>query len=272
MLAGRAGISMYNEGTRLMSKTKCLMAAALIAASGAAQAGLSSTWTFTTDYDFRGITQTAHHPALQGSIDYAWDSGFSVGAWASNLNFGDCCSEKVELDLYGGYSKTFESGFGFSVGGVYYTYPGADYGAGLPNLNFWEVNAGVSYKSFSVKYWWSDNFGNAEDGFHLVDPTLDADAWYLEANYSFALPKDITLALHAGMSQGNYWDFPNKVSGGDAPSAEYEDFSIGFSKTFGDFSVTAKYVYPEVKTAYRVRDGAFANDPRAILSVATTFQ
>ncbi len=63
-----------------MSKTKWLMAAGLIAASGAAQAGLSSTWTFTTDYDVRGITQTAHHPALQGSIDYAWDSGFSVGA------------------------------------------------------------------------------------------------------------------------------------------------------------------------------------------------
>jgi uncharacterized protein (TIGR02001 family) len=254
-----------------MTRLKWLIAAGLVVMTGAAQAaGLSSTWTITTDYDFRGITQTAHDAALQGSVDYAWATGFSVGAWVSNINFDNCCDEKVELDLYGGYSKSFDNGFGFTVNGVYYTYPGSSYGPGLPNLSYWEANVGGSYKNFNIKYWYSGNFGHVEDLYRAVDPSLDAKAWYLEANYSFALPKDITLALHAGTSRGHYWDNIGVI--GEGPSAKYEDYSVGFSKTFGDFTVTAKYVYPQVDDVYKLHEGAFSNNPRALLSVATTFQ
>lgn len=256
-----------------MTRIKGLIAAGLIAATGAAQAaGLSSTWTVTNDYDFRGITQSAHEAALQGSVDYAWSSGFSAGAWVSNINFDNCCDEKVELDLYGGYSKSFEGGFGVTVNGVYYTYPGASLGTGLPNPNYWEVNVGANYKNFAVKYWYSGDFGHYEDVFKLIsDGAVDsAKAWYAEANYSFALPKDITVALHAGFSGGDYWDNIGVVSGG--PSAKYEDYSVGFSKTFGDYTVSAKYVYPKVDDAWKVTEHAFANNPRAIISVATTFQ
>jgi len=258
-----------------MNMAKALMAAALVAASGAAQAGLSSTWTITNDYDFRGISQTAHEAALQGSVDYAWSSGLSAGAWLSNVNFGNCCHEKAELDLYGGYSKTLDSGFGFTVNGIYYTYFGADYqaiGPGLPNINFWEVNAGLSYKSLSVKYWYSGDFSNYEDVFKFLSlGTIDsAKAWYAEANYSVGLPRDLTLALHAGFSGGDYWDNLGVLGGG--PSAEYQDYSVGFSKTFGGYTVSARFVYPQVKDPYRVTTGPFSNDRRAIISVATTFQ
>lgn len=37
----------------------------------------------TTDYVFRGITQTSHNAALQGGVDYAHSSGFYVGLWGS---------------------------------------------------------------------------------------------------------------------------------------------------------------------------------------------
>ena len=41
-----------------------------------------------SDYDFRGFSQSAKDPALQGSADYAFgESGFSIGAWASNVDF-----------------------------------------------------------------------------------------------------------------------------------------------------------------------------------------
>ena len=52
----------------------------LLAVAGAAQAGVTSTWTATNDYDFRGITQTAGDPAIQASLDYAADAGWYVGA------------------------------------------------------------------------------------------------------------------------------------------------------------------------------------------------
>ncbi|MEO7386005.1 MAG: TorF family putative porin, partial [Gammaproteobacteria bacterium] len=52
-----------------------LGAVALAAASGAAQAEISSTLTIASDYDFRGITQTALDPAFQASLDWAGESG-----------------------------------------------------------------------------------------------------------------------------------------------------------------------------------------------------
>ena len=70
------------------------IAAIVLARAGvtANAAELSATVTATTDYDFRGITQTAQDPAIQGSIDLATDPGFYAGVWASNVDFGpgDC--------------------------------------------------------------------------------------------------------------------------------------------------------------------------------------
>jgi uncharacterized protein (TIGR02001 family) len=39
----------------------------------------------TSDYIFRGITQTTHSPALQGGVDYTHTSGLYLGGWASNV-------------------------------------------------------------------------------------------------------------------------------------------------------------------------------------------
>src|SRR3974390_1006431 len=40
----------------------------------------------TTDYVFRGVSQTYDEPALQGGINYQNPSGWFGGAWASNVN------------------------------------------------------------------------------------------------------------------------------------------------------------------------------------------
>src|SRR5574343_1685727 len=39
-----------------------------------------------SDYRFRGISQTRLAPALQGGFDYAHESGFYVGTWASSIS------------------------------------------------------------------------------------------------------------------------------------------------------------------------------------------
>ena len=81
----------------------------LLAVSGVSQAQFSSTWTAVSDYDFRGVSQSAKGPALQGSADYAFASGVSIGAWASNVDFdepneGFVSDEDIELDLYVNYA------------------------------------------------------------------------------------------------------------------------------------------------------------------------
>src|SRR3954453_1779900 len=84
---------------RFMRNARVLTALGLLAAAGAANAGGSSTWTATNDYDFRGTTQSAKDPALQASLDYAHDSGWYAGAWASNVDFGTSDPD-LELDVY----------------------------------------------------------------------------------------------------------------------------------------------------------------------------
>ena len=62
-------------------------AAALMAmTSASALAEASANIAFATDYRFRGISQTDKDFAIQGGFDYAWDSGFYIGTWASNVD------------------------------------------------------------------------------------------------------------------------------------------------------------------------------------------
>ncbi len=44
----------------------------------------------TTDYRFRGLTQTQNDPAVQAGFTLAHDSGFLyLGLWGSNVDFGE---------------------------------------------------------------------------------------------------------------------------------------------------------------------------------------
>src|SRR5712691_8225367 len=66
---------------------------------------LSFNASLTTDYRYRGISQTRLQPALQGGADYAFPNGFYVGTWASTIkwikDFGG--GANIEWDIYGGY-------------------------------------------------------------------------------------------------------------------------------------------------------------------------
>lgn len=57
--------------------------------SSIAAAEVSGNISLTNDYRFRGVSQTAGDFAVQGGIDWSFESGFSVGAWASNLDYED---------------------------------------------------------------------------------------------------------------------------------------------------------------------------------------
>ena len=72
-----------------MKLTQGLAAVVLLASASIAQAEITGNASVVSDYNWRGITQTAGDPAIQGGIDYAHDSGFYAGAWGSNVDFGD---------------------------------------------------------------------------------------------------------------------------------------------------------------------------------------
>ncbi len=228
-----------------MKLTHGLAAIGLTLAAAAAHADITGTVTAVSDYDFRGITQTAQDPALQGSIDYTHSSGFYLGAWGSNVDFGDCCDENVEVDVYAGFrgGETVT----YDVGLIYYTYPGAD------SINYPEIYAGLGYKWISGKIWYSNDFGNG-----------DESAIYYEANAAVPLPANFAASAHVGHSDGNYWD---RYYGGG-----YTDWNVGVTYTLGNFVLGLKYIDgSDLKPANDTPNDVGSSDARAVFSVSTTF-
>jgi uncharacterized protein (TIGR02001 family) len=225
----------------------------LLGAAGIAQAGVTSTWTLTNDYDFRGFSQTAKDPAIQASLDYAHDSGFYLGAWASNVDFGPAGGglEEVnyEVDLYAGYTSTIESsGVTWDVGAIQYAYPDES------DFNYLELYGSVAKDWFKGKLWYSPDFGgDITDG--------DTEAWYLDFNGTFPLPQNFSVLAHVGYSTGDYWD---DINGDDVI-----DYSIGVGYTYNKFNLALKYVGQDQDN--EVTGDVFNSEERVVFTVATTF-
>jgi uncharacterized protein (TIGR02001 family) len=231
-----------------MRQVRILAALGLLAAATAANAGVSSTWTLTNDYDFRGVSQSAKDPAVQASLDYAADSGWYVGAWASNVDFGEELDVNYEVDLYTGFSGSAESGLGYDVGVIYYAYPDES------DVNYIEAYGSLSYEWFKGKLWYSNDFGgDSTDG--------DTSAIYIEANATIPLPQDFSILLHAGLSTGDYWD--------DIAGDDVIDYSVGVGYSINHFNLALKYV--DTDTDAVVEDDVFNNEGRVIFTVSTTF-
>lgn len=75
------------------------------------------TWNLaiTSDYVFRGVSQTEEDPALQIGADYAFGAGFYIGAWASNVDFGTGVGADIELDTYVGWARDINDSLSLDI-------------------------------------------------------------------------------------------------------------------------------------------------------------
>jgi uncharacterized protein (TIGR02001 family) len=158
---------------------------ALAVPANAEGPSLSANVALTSDYVFRGISQTAQNPAIQGGFDLSYGI-FWAGVWASNLDFGggpfgqDIAN--LEIDYYAGISPVWK-GITFTVGGLMYTYPGAcDAKCGTGDLDYFELKTGLAYTfaeklTLSVNNYWSPDYSGGLD---------EADALEFGAAYAFA--------------------------------------------------------------------------------------
>ena len=189
----------------------------LLAAS-VAHAEVSGTLTLTSDYLFRGISQTDEKPALQGGLEWAHDSGVYAGAWGSSISWlsdsDPDISSQVELDAYLGIRGDFgDSGVGWDVGAVHYWYPGS-YPAGFNKADTTELYAGLSWSVLGAKYSYAvtDLFGIPDsDGSSNLDVTV---GWEFVPGWSF------------NGAVGKQW------VAGTAGTATYAFWSAGVSKAF----------------------------------------
>ncbi|MBW8327754.1 MAG: TorF family putative porin [Thiobacillus sp.] len=228
---------------------------------------LSGNITLTSDYVFRGVSQTQGGPAIQGGFDYAHASGFYVGTWASNVAWvkegGFKDDSSMEIDLYGGYRGT-AGDFGYDVGVIGYFYPG-DKVAGMPSPNTTEVYLGASWKFLSAKY----SHVVSKNFIGWVNPvTLEEskNSGYIELNANYDLGGGWGVLGHVGMQKVKDYE---TATGGDA---DYTDWKIGVSKDIGFGVVSLAYTDTNADEVccYTIA-GEEVADGRVFVSFSKTF-
>ena len=110
------------RGTNIMNfKTILLASAVALAAPAAAFAGdVAYNVALTSDYVFRGVSQTDEGAALSAGVDVT-AGGWYFGAWASNVDGDFIGSDDLEYDIYGGYKHSFGP-ITIDVGALSYNY------------------------------------------------------------------------------------------------------------------------------------------------------
>lgn len=192
-----------------MKMTKIAMAcgAALLGVSAVAQAEVSANIGVTSNYVWRGMTQTNDQPAISGGVDYAHDSGFYIGTWASNVDDANGTYGTYELDGYAGFGGEVGD-VGYDVGYLYYAYPSGNGG------NFGELYGSVSFQMFTVGLAYTTNADT---------DSAEGDIYYY-ANASFDLPEGFSL----GGTVGHY-DYDANSSG------TYNHYQLDLGKSAGDY-------------------------------------
>jgi len=221
----------------------CGAFAAVAAAPALAQeVVISGNVALTTDYTFRGVSQTDESPAIQGGLDLSAGS-FYAGTWASNINFGTG-GANLELDVYGGYK--FEAGpVAFDVGVIGYLYPGAS--DDLAELDYWE-----GYVKPSIAL--SDQFTLGGAIYYSPEFTGESgDGWYYEINGAFALSPEFSVSGGVGMQTVD-------TAGFFAGEDDYTTYNFGGTYSAMGLGFDLRYVGTDVDNV-----GIF--DDRVVFSV-----
>lgn len=176
--------------------------------------------TLTSDYLFRGISQTGGDAAIQGGFDYTHSSGIYLGTWGSNVgwieDFQGYNSGNMEIDLYGGYRGALGP-VSYDVGVIGYFYPGDDGGAVTGDTT--ELYIGLGWKWFSAKY--SYSISDETFGFANSDGSD-----YLEINASYPVGE-------TGLTLGAHWGTFSFENNG---AQDYDDWKISATYDMGKLS------------------------------------
>lgn len=152
-----------------------LLTAGLTSQAAAQEAPAPAQWAFnvagTSDYVFRGVSQTEEDPAISAGVDLTAGS-FYAGAWASNVSFPGDDDTQAEIDLYGGV-RTETAGWNLDLGVIGYLYASQPDGA---DYDYAEIKVAASRAVGpatvgAAVYYSPDFFGASED-----------EATYIEAN------------------------------------------------------------------------------------------
>jgi uncharacterized protein (TIGR02001 family) len=242
---------------------------------------VSGAATLTSDYRFRGVSQSDEGMAVQGGVTISHESGFYVGAWGSNLaGWGTFGGANMELDLIGGFKLPVGEGT-LDAGLVWYMYP-----SGADTTDFAELYAKLSGSvgpvglTAGVAYAPSQEaLGNAFPVAGPPNPGDKEDNIYLSGDATYGVSGiPLTLKAHIGYSDGNPGLGPNGTS--IAPTGTYFDWLIGADLVpLSGLTLSVAYVDTDISDAdaallgggFTSSEGDQISDATVVFSVTASF-
>lgn len=242
---------------------------------------VSGAATLTSDYRFRGVSQSDEGMAVQGGITLSHSSGFYVGAWGSNLSgWGTFGGANMELDLIAGFKLPVGEGT-LDTGLTWYMYP-----SGASETDFAELyaklsgsvgpvslTAGVAYAPKQ------EALGNAFPVGAPANPGDKEDNLYLSGDAVYGIADTpISLKAHIGYSDGNPGLGPNGTS--VAPTGTYFDWLIGADIVpISGLTLSVAYVDTDISEAeanlirpnFATLDGDSISDATVVFSITASF-
>ena len=198
---------------------------ALADGAEAAKSHWSGSVSLTSDYRFRGVSQTDRNPAVQGEFQYNGSQGIYAGIWASNVDFVGASSE---VDLFVGYNYSLGEDLQIGAEFIYYNYPSAD----SSEFNYFEVIGSASYQIEDIGLSLEVAYGPDVSGTKALAVTGGVEAKVIDSVYLFS--DGISMSGHFGHQ--SY----------DAVNVDYNFYDVGMTASAGAFALDVRYVSTDV--------------------------
>lgn len=195
--------------------------------------------TLTSDYVFRGVSQTDENPAVQGGFDVSGDLLYA-GLWGSNANYDGASGE---FDVYVGLTKDFGS-LSLDFGAVHYGYPGNS------SVNTEDVYLIGGFGPVEVGYYQT----TSADWFGVDN---GAGTTYTYGSYTLALNEVISASFSYGQTA---------IAGDGNDTGDYADTKTAL--TFPLFGTDIELAYTTTSYDDPAGDVGLIDDSRFIVSVS----
>lgn len=194
-----------------------------------AESNFSWNFTLTSDYVFRGVSQTMRDGAVQGGFDYSFgDSGFYVGTWGTNVDYGPG-SPDIEIDTYIGWNTDLSDEWNFDLMLTRYNYLGES--AAFGSIDYPELIGVLTWdETIAATLAYTNDYSNT-----------GMDSTYFGLTGTWEVGNGFSINAGAG-----YTTFEG---GGD-----YNDWNLGVSRQFGPVNAALNYYDTDINGP-RASDG-----------------
>lgn len=206
---------------------------------------LSGTFDLTSNYVFRGISQSSNYPAVQGGLTYTFPFfGFYINTWGSNVSFTGT-KASMELDTVAGISGDIKEDLAYNLSYSRYNYPGAQY------LAYNEFIGVLNYKFLQATLGYSGNVFATHQSGTYYNGGINYD---VPAKYIFNI-EDVNFLALIG-----HYSLPR------AAGNSYNDYQVALSKTIKAYTFTIAWTDTDGRQHNPPYDGS-----QFIGTIAATF-